>query len=300
MFNCDRCSYTSNNQKYLKDHIEVVHEGVIIRCPVEGCTSSFKNRSNISHHVNQVHGRETFKCEYCEYVAKSQRAVRVHYGRLHGVKYFACEFCDFTAGYQHMINKHMLGAHAKELPESQQKKLNIMTCENCGYKSTKSRMNRHLELCHGKYEGPKFQCQTCESVNVNVFFKVKAKLNYHIKKEHSANPLKCQKCHFQSGCKSTLLQHKRKIHEKEKMSCNSCTYSGYDIAFLRHLRRIHNLPKLPKLTKNSLLCSSCNLIPGTKTGYQIHTFWNHSESNAHLRNKDGNPRSTIKHTPSRD
>ena len=129
MFNCDRCSYTNNSKQCLKDHIEVVHEGVIIRCPVEGCTSSFKNRSNITEHIKQLHGRETFRCQNCEYEAKSQRAVRVHYGKHHGVKYFACEFCDFTAGYQHMINKHMLGAHAKELPESQQKKLNIMTCE---------------------------------------------------------------------------------------------------------------------------------------------------------------------------
>ena len=73
-----------------------------------------------------------------------------------------------------MINKHMLGAHAKELPESQQKKLNIMTCEKCGYKGTKNRMNRHLESClksphRSRYKGSEFQCQTCKNANVNIF-----------------------------------------------------------------------------------------------------------------------------------
>ena len=302
MFKCNRCPYKNNHKQLLNEHIEVVHEGVIIRCPIEGCASSFKNRSNITEHIKQLHGRETFKCQECEYEAKSQRAVRVHYGRHHGVKYFACEFCDFKAGYQHIINKHMLGAHAKELPESQQKKLNIMTCEKCGYKGTKNRMNRHLESClksphRSRYKGSEFQCQTCKNANVNIFFKYKASLNRHINDKHSANPLKCEKCDYQSGYKSSLLLHKGMVHEKEKLFCNSCTYSGYNNSFLDHLRRIHNLPKMPELARNFLRCASCDEIPRTKTGYQIHTFWKHSESYAHPvypRNKDKNPRSPIK------
>ena len=74
MFKCDRCPYTSNFKVRLKEHIEVVHEGVIIRCPVKGCSSSFKSSSNISQHVKQLHGKETFKCQDCDYVAKSKRA----------------------------------------------------------------------------------------------------------------------------------------------------------------------------------------------------------------------------------
>ena len=148
MFKCDRCPYTIPYKAQLRDHIEVVHEGVIIRCPVEGCTSSFKQRSNIGHHVKQMHGTQKFKCQECDYEGPSPRAVRVHFGLTHGVKYFACEFCDFRAGYQHRINLHTRRKHAKELSENQQKSFKIITCEKCGYKSDKQRMNRHYRTWH--------------------------------------------------------------------------------------------------------------------------------------------------------
>ena len=129
MFKCDRCPYTSNQKSGINDHIDVVHEGVVIRCPVEGCNSSFKNRSNKRQHVKSMHGTEKFKCQDCDYVGTSQRVVRVHYGTHHGVKYFACELCDFRAGYQYKIDRHTREKHAKELPENQQKSLKIITCE---------------------------------------------------------------------------------------------------------------------------------------------------------------------------
>ena len=124
MFKCDRCPYTSNNKVYLRDHIDVVHEGVIIRCPIEGCPSTFTSRSNISQHVKQMHRKETFKCQECDYLAKTKRGLTVHFGAHHGVKYFACEFCDYTAGYQHKILKHTRRKHVNELTEEQQKRLN--------------------------------------------------------------------------------------------------------------------------------------------------------------------------------
>ena len=85
-----------------------------------------------------MHSKETFKCQSCDYVAKSKRGLTVHFGANHGVKYFACEFCDFTAGYQHKVLRHTRKHHVNnELTEEQQKKINIKTCHQCGYKSDK-------------------------------------------------------------------------------------------------------------------------------------------------------------------
>ena len=145
MFKCDRCSYSSKNKNHLEDHQNVVHEGVIIRCPVEGCSSRFTNRSNINDHIKRIHDKETFKCQECSYVARTQRVLRVHFGLRHGVKYFACEFCDFKAGFQFVISRHTRKKHAGELTADQQKNLNIQTCQNCGFKSNKSKITEHLK-----------------------------------------------------------------------------------------------------------------------------------------------------------
>ena len=273
----------------MKDHIDVVHEGVIIRCPVEGCNSSFKNRSNIRHHLKQMHSKETFKCQDCDYVGKTQRAVKVHFGVQHGIKYFACEFCDYTAGYQHRIDTHTRTKHSKVLTEEQQKRLNIKTCQNCGMKSEAGRVNHHIKFgCKGKegkrekltsrYKDAGFQCSVCKDLNFDVFFKDKCKLKYHINDKHSKNALNCNECTFQSGYESKLLEHKRRRHRK--MSCNSCIFSGLLNAFTIHLKRIHGVPKQKKMSKNNLKCSSCNETPWTKNSYQIHTYWKHGATDA--------------------
>ena len=145
MFKCDRCSYSTKYTAHLEDHQNVVHEGVIIGCPVEGCSSRFTNRSNIGDHIKRMHHEKTFKCLECDYVAKTQRTLRVHFGLHHGVKYFACEFCDFKAGFQFVISRHTRKKHAGELTEDQQKSLNIQTCQNCGFKSNKSKITEHLK-----------------------------------------------------------------------------------------------------------------------------------------------------------
>ena len=133
MFQCDRCQYSTKFPHHLQDHQDVVHEGVIIGCPFEECSSRFTNRSNISDHIKRMHHKETFKCLECDYVAKTQRVLRVHIGLHHGVKYFACEFCDYTGGYQYVISRHIWTNHAGELTKDERKNLSIQTCQDCGF-----------------------------------------------------------------------------------------------------------------------------------------------------------------------
>ena len=211
MFHCDRCHYSTKYPHHLQDHQDVVHEGVIIGCPFEECSSRFTNRSNISDHVKRMHNKETFKCLECDYVAKTQRVLRVHFGLHHGVKYFACEFCDYTGGYQYVISRHVRKKHAGELTEDQRKNLSIQTCQNCGFKSDKSKIKKHVKDCFNKDR--KFQCQVCKSLDLTAIFKNSLSLTYHMKEKHSSNPFTCEKCHYKTGHESRLRRH-RKLHEK--------------------------------------------------------------------------------------
>ena len=192
MFKCDRCSYSTKYTAHLEDHQNVVHEGVIIGCPVEGCSSRFTNRSNIGDHIKRMHHEKTFKCLECDYVAKTQRTLRVHFGLHHGVKYFACEFCDFKAGFQFVISRHTRKKHAGELTEDQQKSLNIQTCQNCGFKSNKSKITEHLK----------------DGCNRDSYYK---------KGKPTSNPLTCEKCDYVTEYKGNLRKH-RKLHENNSYS----------------------------------------------------------------------------------
>ena len=212
MFQCDRCQYSTKFPHHLQDHQDVVHEGVIIGCPFEECSSRFTNRSNISDHIKRMHHKETFKCLECDYVAKTQRVLRVHIGLHHGVKYFACEFCHYTGGYQYVISRHIRTNHAGELTEDQRKNLSIQTCQNCGFKSDKSKIKEHVKYCFNNKDR-KFQCQVCKNLDLNAIFKNSSSLTYHMKEKHSSNPFTCEKCQYKTGHESRLRRH-RKLHEK--------------------------------------------------------------------------------------
>ena len=115
MFYCTECNVAKTSKQYLLEHIEVVHEGIIYRCPYESCPSTFTSKTNIRSHIQLVHKNERFSCSNCDYVANTRRQVVVHEGRVHKEKTFQCKLCEFRGGYQHVINRHMKKFHEAKL-----------------------------------------------------------------------------------------------------------------------------------------------------------------------------------------
>ena len=64
MFVCDECDHVSRDKQLATQHQEVVHDGRILRCPYDGCESTFRAKANRSEHVKLIHNTETFKCNH--------------------------------------------------------------------------------------------------------------------------------------------------------------------------------------------------------------------------------------------
>ena len=277
LYSCDKCSYVSASSTHLRDHLEAVHEGVIIRCPYEGCPKTFKFRSNIRQHVKHVHENNSIECTECDYTAKSKRALRVHFGLHHGVKYFACEFCDYRAGYQHKMDKHTRNNHRQLLTEKQKIGLKLIKCSKCDYENTKSKIARHELTCNGKenrISELKHICVDCDFRTNHMY-----KLKHHIKDKHSVTKLSCNECDFTTGHNSNLKSHKLRSHLM--FDCNICSYSGRYTAFALHLDTIHKIGSNKGISRvtNISMCKTCGNIPKTKRLFQFHYYWKHNKDN---------------------
>ena len=274
MFVCDECDHVSRDKQLATQHQEVVHDGRILRCPYDGCESTFRAKANRSEHVKSIHNTETFNCKECDYIGRSKITLRKHFGIHHGVKYFACEFCEFRAGYQYLIDRHIRGNHVHMLTEKQKINLKVKKCQSCNYESYTAKVREHERICDGKdrrvrTSSYKYQSQKCDYQT-----DITEKLNYHVSDRHSNNPIFCNSCDFSAGFKSSIRQHRKISHQI--FQCNSCTYSGKYQSFILHLRTKHGVSE-KKLAINDQTCEICKEVPTTKLYFKIHCYWRHSK-----------------------
>ena len=83
-------------------------------CTHEGCEENFKSKATRTTHMNKVHGRpKTHKCDACEGMFESGRAVAKHYAEAHpGLKMkFPCSMCDKSYSSKMILKGHMKYVH---------------------------------------------------------------------------------------------------------------------------------------------------------------------------------------------
>ena len=104
---CDYCPYKVLNEvhaKYkMKDHIEIIHEGVVLSCHL--CDAKITRKCNLDKHMQEKHSLQRFKCDICDYVSSCKRSVARHVRRVHDEKKFKCKFCDFRAAFEWGITR---------------------------------------------------------------------------------------------------------------------------------------------------------------------------------------------------
>ncbi|KAI0217246.1 hypothetical protein L0F63_002921 [Massospora cicadina] len=93
---CSKCqkTFTTNNKlklhfrTHLADDSELTQGTFLLRskCPYEGCSSSFRQKNNLTHHIRTIHqGLESQRCpvESCERVFLSKGRLQAHLKRNH-------------------------------------------------------------------------------------------------------------------------------------------------------------------------------------------------------------------------
>ena len=81
---CDQCNETFVTPRYLKKHIELVHEGVK-RYKCDDCGKMFGQMGNMKLHISRVHegkkSEKKFMCKLCDKSYYYSQALKDHVAR---------------------------------------------------------------------------------------------------------------------------------------------------------------------------------------------------------------------------
>ena len=102
------CGMVLADQKKLKTHFAIVHEGKIpFKCPV--CDENFSSRQDWKEHVRQMNH---FQCKLCDYKFQSLPKLSKHSTSLHAITIdeggtpFQCTFCKSGFENKQKIKNH--------------------------------------------------------------------------------------------------------------------------------------------------------------------------------------------------
>ena len=195
---CPKCSFVTQNQRYLKKHLQLSH----------GPTNDLS---------------KTTTCNICDFQTTGAQSLRDHTNSRHlNQKRFSCSECDFRCYYGNIIKSHM----AKKHTEGEIERISCIEC----------RVNTEHNQCHeNKSESEKqnFDCKYC---NLKLITSQEVIVS-HMKTFHPAEKLfNCINCSFRCNWLYNLKTHKKTEHERAENKDDSleATFSGIIGLFIKH------------------------------------------------------------------
>ena len=136
-FSCHECGKSFQRQKFLKEHMEFVHQGITrYRCSV--CDMSFERNQYLRQHVQNKHLEKKFQCESCDYKTATKYNLETHRRTHTGEKPFACEHCPLRFSDAGYFKQH-LKIHSGDIK---------VTCSFCGKQYNKTYIKTHIQSKH--------------------------------------------------------------------------------------------------------------------------------------------------------
>lgn len=108
---CPVCQIRKKSRQSLRLHIKGDHEGVRIKCPIEGCDFSGKQLSTVNAHKNTIHYKIRHQCDLCSHSSTTTTMLRLHKVKKHNLKAFACDKCSFKCQKVERMKHHMQVMH---------------------------------------------------------------------------------------------------------------------------------------------------------------------------------------------
>ena len=298
-FQCEPCVKSFKEERRLKQHISVVHEGLkpfpCNQCdkkytdstplrnhklvahtekknlPCPECSKVFANKPGLDHHFRRSHilKNEKRSCKYCQkslhiYTIPSHE--RDHENKEKGI--FNCGPCDRTFPRQLELKKHNRIYHEQSKYYSNDNK-----CQLCGkvYKQ-REYLLKHIRYIHQNSEAGKWICEICKKE-----FSQYGPLSIHRKNHYDTN-VDCSVCKKTLSNGSTLKSHIQQVHPTNVKECPICQKKVTYFAYTKHVKRHSN-----KQTKQK--CIFCDYTTEQKGNLKKHISRIHLRENSDAKGK---------------
>ena len=112
IFKCEQCDYMSDKKRKFLDHVNS-HQNIRDYTCTK-CGKSFITPATLRTHVQWVHVKKPFHCDFCEHVTMSASHLKEHVRTQHthrDIKPYKCLYCDFRCAISGNCRKHVMNKH---------------------------------------------------------------------------------------------------------------------------------------------------------------------------------------------
>lgn len=121
-FACTFCDKTYTIRRHLTTHLKIHSSARPFVCQVEGCSKTFRSRSNFRMHKDTHEGIKRWSCPVCNRRFLSQGNMAKHVRRHVGLKPYSCDFCEKSFIERQELRNH-LKVHSKSVRTSKNKEV---------------------------------------------------------------------------------------------------------------------------------------------------------------------------------
>lgn len=196
-FECTICFKSFASNDLLKVHSMVQKVELPHFC--SKCGRRFTGLEDKRSHEKRCK-RISFTCNRCPYKTFYNYLMERHMQAMHGAKKpFECEICSIRFVMHSKLMQHLATAHEAQFP---------FKCSKCfgGY-AAEDEKNAHEEICGCR----QFQCYLCKE-----FARDKSKMDVHMRRDHTAERIKCEVCGSGFVRKGDATRHIRQVHGLKK------------------------------------------------------------------------------------
>ncbi|XP_065155357.1 zinc finger protein 454-like [Atheta coriaria] len=135
--NCRICDKSFANFKYLKRHIQSVHDQYKpFVCNI--CGHKCARKSMLDLHLRQHTGEKPYKCELCDFKTGDHNSFRRHGLRHSGLSNYSCQYCKYVTIQSNAYKLHMKKKHPG--------KGGFFSCATCPFNSVNEKLyQQHVE-----------------------------------------------------------------------------------------------------------------------------------------------------------
>ena len=208
-FKCTECNKYFKNKIYMKLHMKRHNKNNFISCNI--CQKVFSCKDYLRNHMKVHKLTSLYPCEECGKTLREKRSLERHIRSNTIDAPYKCVICEESFQFKCVLRNHQNDNHSKDKELNIERQFKCSGCERCFIND--GSLKKHLSF---NFHGKKYICSCCD-----MDFDYKCALRLHWESEHPfIKQFSCDECEKSFSVEKDLTKHK-KIHSGETL-CMIC------------------------------------------------------------------------------